>query len=60
MKYMKKTMLLMALAGSAIAAQAGGLMTNTNYHIAFDRMMARGATQTQPDWLGAMRAGSCR
>ena len=34
----------MALAGSAIAAQAGGLMTNTNYHIAFDRMMARGAT----------------
>lgn len=67
MKYMKKTMLLMALAGSAIAAQAGGLMTNTNYHIAFDRMMARGATfeidaaySDQPDWLGAMRAGSCR
>ena len=26
------------------AAHAGGLMTNTNYHIAFDRMMARGAT----------------
>ena len=26
------------------AAKAGGLMTNTNYHIAFDRMMARGAT----------------
>ena len=25
-------------------AWAGGLMTNTNYHIAFDRMMARGAT----------------
>lgn len=24
--------------------QAGGLMTNTNYHIAFDRMMARGAS----------------
>ena len=23
---------------------AGGLMTNTNYHIAFDRMMARGST----------------
>ena len=23
---------------------AGGLLTNTNYHIAFDRMMARGAT----------------
>ena len=29
---------------SSIAAQAGGLMTNTNYHIAFDRMFARGAT----------------
>jgi len=26
------------------AIWAGGLMTNTNYHIAFDRMMARGAT----------------
>ena len=26
------------------AVQAGGLMTNTNYHIAFDRMFARGAT----------------
>jgi long-chain fatty acid transport protein len=24
--------------------KAGGLMTNTNYHISFDRMMARGAT----------------
>ena len=26
------------------AMYAGGLMTNTNYHIAFDRMFARGAT----------------
>lgn len=26
------------------AVWAGGLMTNTNYHIAFDRMFARGAT----------------
>ena len=26
------------------ATFAGGLMTNTNYHIAFDRMMARGAS----------------
>jgi long-chain fatty acid transport protein len=26
------------------SVQAGGLMTNTNYHIAFDRMMARGAS----------------
>lgn len=25
-------------------SSAGGLMTNTNYHIAFDRMFARGAT----------------
>ena len=42
---MKKrlTLLLMA-AVSVIGSQAGGLMTNTNYHIAFDRMMARGAT----------------
>ena len=30
--------------GAFTTAQAGGLMTNTNYHIAFDRMMARGAT----------------
>ena len=28
----------------ATATWAGGLMTNTNYHIAFDRMFARGAT----------------
>ena len=28
----------------AMTTRAGGLMTNTNYHIAFDRMMARGAT----------------
>ncbi len=28
----------------AACAMAGGLMTNTNYHIAFDRMMARGAS----------------
>ena len=28
----------------AATVRAGGLMTNTNYHIAFDRMMARGAT----------------
>lgn len=35
----------MALAAClTLAAQAGGLMTNTNYHIAFDRMMARGAS----------------
>ena len=28
----------------SVSSFAGGLMTNTNYHIAFDRMMARGAT----------------
>ena len=45
MRYMKKTIALMVLACSTInAAKAGGLMTNTNYHIAFDRMMARGAS----------------
>ena len=33
----------LAIATSA-PALAGGLMTNTNYHIAFDRMFARGAS----------------
>jgi len=33
-----------ALWGFVAPAMAGGLMTNTNYHIAFDRMMARGAS----------------
>ena len=32
------------MATAFTASQAGGLMTNTNYHIAFDRMMARGAS----------------
>jgi len=41
---MKKLFLFAMLAVLTTAAQAGGLMTNTNYHIAFDRMMARGAT----------------
>ena len=36
------TTVLAVLYGTGV--QAGGLMTNTNYHIAFDRMMARGAT----------------
>ena len=41
----KKLFFLMAATfGFAAAASAGGLMTNTNYHIAFDRMMARGAS----------------
>ena len=42
---MRKRFVFVALAACfTLAAQAGGLMTNTNYHIAFDRMMARGAT----------------
>ena len=45
-KYMNKKHLIMAAfcCLSSVAAQAGGLMTNTNYHIAFDRMFAHGAT----------------
>ena len=41
---MKKLFLMMTMASAALMAEAGGLMTNTNYHIAFDRMFARGAT----------------
>ena len=41
---MKKRILLVTLLMGVLTAHAGGLMTNTNYHIAFDRMMARGAT----------------
>ena len=40
----KKLFLLMTVVGFALTVQAGGLMTNTNYHVAFDRMMARGAS----------------
>ena len=41
----KKFLALAVLAlGAFNASYAGGLMTNTNYHIAFDRMMARGAS----------------
>ena len=41
----KKIFTLTVLALAAFSASfAGGLMTNTNYHIAFDRMMARGAS----------------
>ena len=36
--------MIIALLGFSSIASAGGLMTNTNYHIAFDRMFARGAT----------------
>ncbi|MBR2236926.1 MAG: hypothetical protein IJ887_03475 [Prevotella sp.] len=34
----------LSLSPCVTTVQAGGLMTNTNYHIAFDRMFARGAT----------------
>lgn len=40
----KKIFALMAALALTATAEAGGLMTNTNYHIAFDRMMARGAS----------------
>ena len=43
-KMKKISVLMVALLGMAFTAKAGGLMTNTNYHIAFDRMMARGAS----------------
>ena len=36
--------LVALLATASTSTMAGGLMTNTNYHIAFDRMMARGAS----------------
>ena len=41
---MKKLLMLTAMVSLSICVRAGGLMTNTNYHIAFNRMMARGAT----------------
>ena len=42
---MRKLFLFVAFAAIvSTAANAGGLMTNTNYHITFDRMMARGAS----------------
>lgn len=41
---MKKVLLTSVILCATAMTYAGGLMTNTNYHIAFDRMMARGAT----------------
>ena len=42
---MKKiSILIVAMLCMVLNIKAGGLMTNTNYHIAFDRMMARGAS----------------
>ena len=40
----KKLFVMMATIAMTATAGAGGLRTNTNYHIAFDRMMARGAS----------------
>ena len=39
-----KTLFFAFFCCTATLVQAGGLMTNTNYHIAFDRMFARGTT----------------
>ena len=42
---MRKIIAFVAFAAlMSTTALAGGLMTNTNYHISFDRMMARGAS----------------
>jgi len=40
----KKIVALLLMGAALTTANAGGLMTNTNYHVAFDRMMARGAS----------------
>jgi long-chain fatty acid transport protein len=41
---MRKLLIFAVCALCSATVSAGGLMTNTNYHIAFDRMFARGAT----------------
>ena len=41
---MRKLIISAVIALCSNSVFAGGLMTNTNYHIAFDRMMARGAS----------------
>ncbi len=57
---MRKIALLIAAAAVAVAAQAGGLLHNTNQHINFLRMMARGASTdidaiyTNPAGIGFM------
>ena len=52
----KLTITLTLAVGTAMAVHAGGLMTNTNYHIAFDRMFARGAS-TEIDAVFSNPAG---
>ena len=54
---MKRIIVSAAIAALVtVSAFAGGLMTNTNYHIAFDRMFARGAT-TEIDAVFSNPAG---
>lgn len=40
----KKLLTILAATAMALNGYAGGILTNTNYHIGFDRMMARGTT----------------
>ena len=55
--YMKRIIVSAAIAALVtVSVFAGGLMTNTNYHIAFDRMFARGAT-TEIDAVFSNPAG---
>ena len=54
--YMKKLFLSTILVFASSSVFAGGLMTNTNYHIAFDRMFARGAS-TEIDAVFSNPAG---
>ena len=53
---MKKLFLSTILVFASSSVFAGGLMTNTNYHIAFDRMFARGAS-TEIDAVFSNPAG---
>ena len=53
---MKKILLSCTFIACSFTMYAGGLMTNTNYHIAFDRMFARGAT-TEIDGIFSNPAG---
>ena len=54
---MKKIIFLLASAIVTINAQAGGLLTNTNHHISFARMLARGAS-TEIDAVYTNPAGT--
>ena len=56
MKSKRFLLLTMLIVSMNIVINAGGLMTNTNYHIAFDRMFARG-TSTEIDAVFSNPAG---